>query len=67
MTWIGEKAFEGCTGLTEVHLKHERPIFFYDSFADLDLSKITLYIPKESEDFYEDHPLYSQFGKIVTE
>ena len=67
VTKICNGVFYGCSNLVEFHLRHTEPIDISDSLEDLDLSKITLYIPKWAEFNYRNHPLYCQFGKIEAE
>ena len=66
VTWVGEDAFSGCTNLLEIHL-HKRSIDLRDSFRDLDLSKITLYVPIGSIYANRHHPFYSKFKEVVIE
>lgn len=61
VTLIGDGAFEKCASLREVHLKHTSPVDFSFAFEDLDLSKITLYVPKESVEAYKNDPFYKRF------
>ncbi len=67
VTEIGEEAFASCVNLTEIHLKHTSPVDFSKAFMDivdqiiLDLSKITLYVPKDSVEEYKKDSFYKQF------
>ncbi len=67
VTEIGEEAFASCVNLTEIHLKHSSPVDFSKAFMDivdqiiLDLSKITLYVPKDSVEEYKKDSFYKQF------
>ena len=69
VTVIWWSAFKGCTSLTEIHLKHASPVDFskafmnfYDSGKNLDVSKITLYVPKGSVEAYENDSFYKDFN-----
>lgn len=67
ITEIGKEAFKGCTSLVELHLRHKKPIDSAEAFADLDLSKITLYVPIGTGYAYRHHPFFSQFKEVVIE
>ena len=64
---IGEYTFMGCDNLVELHMKHQTPLEAFDEKSDLDIAKVTLYVPRGSEGAYRTHPFYSQFAKIVGE
>ena len=64
---IGKNAFNGCSSLTEIHFRHTNPLDFSECFEEIDVSKITLYVPTGSEFDYLHHPFYSKFKKVVTE
>ena len=67
VTLFGADAFCDCTNLIELHLKHKRPIDLTKSFQNLDLSKITLYVPIGTGYAYRHHPFFSQFKEVVIE
>ncbi len=67
VTTIGKSAFEGCTNLVELHLRHKKPIDRTKSFQNLDLSKITLYVPIGTGYAYRHHPFFSKFKEVVIE
>ena len=67
VTEIGEHAFWDCSGLTEIHLKHTSPVDFSIAFEGLDVSKITLYVPKGSVETYKKDPFYKQIKEIIGE
>jgi hypothetical protein len=64
---IGEYTFMDCEKLVELHMKHPTPLEAFDEKSDLDVAKVTLYVPRGSEEAYRAHPFYSQFAKIVGE
>lgn len=65
---IGDYAFEDCTNLKEIHLKQTTPIIFTEyAFGNLDLSKITLYVPKGSGEAYRNSGFYNGFKEIIEE
>ena len=61
VTEIGDGAFIGCDSLTEIHLKHVSPVDFSGAFANLNLSEISVYVPKGSVEVYKNDPFYKQF------
>ncbi len=61
------RAFSDCTNLIKINLRHKIPIDLSASLEGLDLSKITLYVPKGTEDEYGKDPFYSKFGEKKTE
>ncbi len=67
VTKIWNRAFWRCTSLTKIHLKHTSPVDFSSAFEDLDLSKITVYVPKGSVVEYKKDPFYKQFKKVIGE
>ena len=64
---IGEYTFMGCKNLVELHMKHQTPLEAFDEKSDIDVAKVTLFVPRESEGAYRAHPFYGQFAKIVGE
>lgn len=68
VTKIGGLVFKGCTSLTELHCRHKKPLDdLSESFGDVDISKITLYVPIGCGYDYRYHPFFSRFGGVVTE
>ena len=64
---IGEYTFMGCENLVELHMKHQMPLAAFDEKSDLDVTKVTLYVPRGSEGAYRAHPFYRRFARIVGE
>ena len=67
---IGKHAFWYCTNLKEfISLTSTPPVVVEDengaTFADVDLSKATLYVPQGSKEKYEQAAVWNTFGKIV--
>jgi hypothetical protein len=68
VTKIGGQVFKGCTSLTELHCRHKKPLdALSECFEDVDVSKITLYVPIGCGYDYRHHPFYSQFKEVVIE
>ena len=64
---IGEYTFMGCKNLVELHMKHQTPLAAFDEKSDIDVTKVTLFVPRESEGAYRAHPFYRRFARIVGE
>ncbi len=64
---IGEYTFMGCEKLVELHMKHQTPLAAFDEKSDIDVTKVTLFVPRESEGAYRAHPFYRRFARIVGE
>ncbi len=64
---IGDYSFLGCDNLVEIHMKHRAPMLFIHDDAELDSSRVTLFVPYGSEAAYRAHPFYSQFTRILGE
>ena len=75
---IGVYAFDGCTGLKEVHCGWSNPpdlylymnldnLIYYYRFNDSSYSSVTLYIPKGAIESYKTTLPWSLFEKIVEE
>ena len=64
---IGEYTFMNCENLVELHMKHQTPLEAFDEKSELDVAKVTLFVPRGSEGAYRAHPFYSQFARIVGE
>ena len=64
---IGEYTFMGCKNLVELHMKHKTPLSAFDEKSDIDVAKVTLFVPRESEGAYRAHPFYRRFARIVGE
>lgn len=67
---IGKHAFWYCTNLKEfISLTSTPPVLVEDengaTFANVDLSKATLYVPQGSKEKYEQAAVWNTFGKIV--
>ncbi len=67
VTGVGFGAFAGCTNLVELHLRHKMPIDLSGSLLDVDLSKITIYVPQGSGDAYRNSGFYKEFKEIIEE
>jgi hypothetical protein len=64
---VRDNAFDDCTSLTEIHLEHQKPDTILGDRTSLDPSKITLFVPKGSEESYRRNPSFSRFKEIKTE
>ena len=65
---IRDSAFLWCSSLTEMHFKHMTPIVFSDlAFWQLDISNITLYVPKGAGEAYRNSEYYKDFKEIIEE
>ena len=64
---IGEYTFMDCENLVELHMKHQTPLEAFDEKSDIDMAKVTLYVPRGSEWAYHMHPFYRKFARIVSE
>ena len=67
VTKIGVSVFFGCTNLVDLHLRHKEPIDISASLEGLDLSKITIYVPKGSIGAYRKIDFYKKFKDIIEE
>ena len=67
VTEIACGVFAGCTNHVELHLRHKMPIDLSGSLLDVDLSKITIYVPKGSSEAYRKHEFYKGFKDIIEE
>jgi len=66
VTSIEYYAFSSCSGLKNVKMCAETPLSItYDVFSNLNLSKMTLYVPKGSRKLYTAAKVWKEFGKIV--
>jgi hypothetical protein len=66
--FLGYGAFAGCSSLVEVKVHAADPSFITvdeNPFDELDLSKITLYVPHGSVEAYKAAPYWQDFGNIV--
>ena len=64
---IGERAFEGCWALTNLHIRYEHPEelkIHEDAFRNSNIKNCTLYVPKWTENAYGQHPAFCKFKKI---
>lgn len=67
LKYIGDNAFDGCTGLREFRLAVPDPATIQigeDAFRSVPLSKITLYVPYGSKALYEQADTWKKFGAI---
>ena len=78
VTEIGVYAFDGCSGLKEVHCRWSNPpdfynymnldnVVYYYRFNDSSYSSATLYIPKGTMESYQSTLPWALFEKIVEE
>ena len=66
VTTIGNWAFDGCSGLTSVTVEWETPLEINNSvFSSVDLSNLTLIVPKGTKAAYEAADVWRDFGTIV--
>ena len=62
VTYIGENAFYGCTGLTFVVSKMENPcLITYNCFQDDVFYNVTLYVPKGTTEKYKSTNYWNKF------
>ncbi|GHV60811.1 hypothetical protein FACS1894195_0210 [Bacteroidia bacterium] len=71
-TEIGVGSFWDCTGLTSLYNYRTTPqdieyreFVCVDVFEDVNLAKVTLYVPAGSESTYRAAKVWKEFGKIV--
>lgn len=66
---IFSHVFGFCTSLHEIHLKHKEPIDYFGAFSSfcIDVSKITIYVPKGSSEAYRNSKHYKDFKEIIEE
>ena len=66
VTSIGSLAFYNCSGLTSVTVEWETPLEINNSvFSSVDLSNLTLIVPKGTKAAYEAADVWRDFGTIV--
>ena len=77
VTNIGEAAFKGCTGLSEIYCYNPTPIqltgiaaktrssVFISQFEGVDIENCTLYVPVGSKDNYEKADGWKEFKNII--
>ena len=66
VTTIGEGAFYGCTGLTSVTCYAiEPPTVEYDTFRDVNVESIPLYVPEKSLEKYKATEVWKNFMEIL--
>ena len=58
---IDRNVFHGCINLNEIYLKRNYHVDFFQAFRDLDISKITLFVPFDSFDSYKSDYNYNRF------
>ncbi len=67
VTSIGDRAFDGCSGLTSIHcLGTTPPNIRYDFFSDDIYRTATLYVPSGSYSAYKKY-YWGKFNNIVEE
>jgi len=67
VTTIGPWTFEGCTELSTITCRAVNPpALGENSFGNLDLSAITLYVPAESIEAYKAADVWKDFGAILS-
>ena len=67
VTTIGNYAFSACSGLIEIYNHAGAPQSIHtDVFDDVDISKVTLYVPASSVSAYQDAPVWRDFIISVT-
>jgi len=64
---VRENAFGDCSSLTEIHLEHQKPDTILGDRTSLDPTRITLFVPKGSEESYRRDPSFSRFKEIKAE
>jgi hypothetical protein len=74
VTHIGDNAFFQHVALEEIHVRwrnlkglHLGDQPFDDNPFDNYLDDIVLFVPTGTADIYRQHPVFSQFGKIIEE
>ena len=66
MTSIGDYAFSGCTSLEEIYCHAEQtPTVYEKTFKDVDVSDVTLYVPRNSYQQYKEHPIWGKFDIAI--
>ena len=66
VTHIRERAFEGCNSLEEIYCHAEQTPTVYDNtFKDVDVSDVTLYVPRNSYQQYKEHPIWGKFDIAI--
>jgi hypothetical protein len=66
LTEIEDEAFSGCTGLVSVLSLTPTPLNIdTETFEDVDLSRITLYVPTGSVETYKAAPVWNLFKTVL--
>ncbi len=66
VTRIGYFAFSDCSGLKEIKcLVEEPPVVNENSFNSVNVSNVTLYVPKESYQQYKEHTIWGKFDIAI--
>ncbi len=66
VTVIYDHAFQECTSLEEVTVEWDTPLeLLYETFLGVDLSAVTLKVPKGRTSFYKAADGWKDFGKVV--
>ncbi|MDR1562755.1 MAG: leucine-rich repeat protein, partial [Dysgonamonadaceae bacterium] len=67
VTSIGNNVFNGCTGLTSfTNLNPTPQSIISNVFQNIDLTKVTLYVPAESMEAYKAAEVWTNFGNILS-
>ncbi|MBR6338809.1 MAG: leucine-rich repeat protein, partial [Alloprevotella sp.] len=70
VTSIGDSAFKGCRGLTDIYALRTNPEAYEcstDVFDNVPTSTCTLHVPKDSKEAYKAIEPWNQFENIVEE
>ncbi len=66
VSFIGEGSFAGCSDLKSVKVGWEQPLAVpANTFADVPLENVTLYVPAGTKAAYQSAPVWQDFGEIV--
>ena len=68
VTYIGDEAFEDCSGLQSIICyAKDTPRATGGTFRYVDVSNVTLRVPRESVQKYKDHPVWGKFKiEVIT-
>jgi hypothetical protein len=69
VTSVGKHAFQGCTGLYEIHMKieHIENVKIECEFSSFIEKNCTLYVPIGTGYAYRHHPVFGRFKHVVIE
>ena len=63
---IGEQVFQNCRNLKEIHCRaEETPEVSATAFNNITVSKIPLYVPRDSYQQYKEHPVWGLFDVVI--